>query len=620
MTLQEAFYLAVSRQRAGELDEAESLFRQILEIEPRNPAYHYALFCVLYQAGRFEEALAALEGALELRPDEPIFLCMRGDVLSRLMRLSEAREAFTASLARQPENPETHFRLSHALLAEGKTAEAVASLRRAVAVRPDYPEAISNLAFILTQQGDLDEAIAVCNEGIARLPGFHPLYRNLGMACREAGRLDEAVVAYRRAISLSPNHHVHGDLLFTMHFHPGYDKVQLAAEHPAWYEMHAAPLSRDGFTPHPNDRSPDRRLRVGYVADGLGQSPLGRFLLPLLAKHNPDQVEVFCYCNRRLNDAVEAELMSHAAAWRVLAGRSDRAVAELIRQDGIDVLVDLNLHTSGNRLLAFALKPAPVQVTYLAYPGTTGLSAIDYRFTDAYLDPPGSDAGAYVEESVYLRSYWCYAAMPQALEVGPLPALTNGFVTFGCLNDYSKVTPAVRSLWTQVLRALPTSRLVLHAKPGSHRARAIEQFAAEGIDPGRLDLVGRQTMDKYFGVYNRIDIALDPFPWAGGTTTCDALYMGVPVVSLVSEKAVSRGGLSILSNIGLPQLAVTTGEQYVHSCQRLVSDLSALAELRQGLRQRIQTSPLMDAPSFARDVESQYRRMWHRWCLDASRR
>jgi predicted O-linked N-acetylglucosamine transferase (SPINDLY family) len=618
MTLQQAFERAVSHQRAGELAEAESLFRQLIALQPNNPSFYFALFTLLYQSGRLDEGVSTINHAIKLQPDEPLLLCTRGELLGRLRRLDEAKSDFGRALALQPNNAETWFRMANTLGHNGAPTGALTAYRRALALRPDYAEAWSNLTQLLIQLGDLDQAITLLRDALKRLPNNAILNRNLGLACRDAGYLDDAIAAYRHALAVRPDHHLHGDLLFTIHFHPEYDSQRLAAEHQAWYRLHAQALRPQEFGTHANEPSPGRRLRIGYVSDVLGDRPLGRFLLPLLANHESSQVEVFCYCNVRTGDAVEAKLMSCTTTWRLVSGISDRALAELIRSDQIDILVDLNLHTAGNRLLAFALKPAPVQVTYLAYPGTTGLPAIDYRFTDANLDPPGVDESGYTEKSVRLRSYWCYPTPPEAPPLGRLPAVSQGHVTFGCLNDYAKIGPAVRSLWAGLLRTVPNSRLLLHAKYGSHRKNAIEQFATEGIDPGRLEFVGRKPIADYVALYNRIDVALDPFPWNGGTTTCDALYMGVPVVSLVGEKAVSRGGLSILSNVGLSDLVATNSENYLRLARCLAEDRPRLEELRHSLRQRMLSSPLMDGPAFARDVETAYRSMWHEWCRQQS--
>jgi len=313
----------------------------------------------------------------------------------------------------------------------------------------------------------------------------------------------------------------------------------------------------------------------------------------------------------------------------VTLGFNDEQLADQVRQDRIDILVDLAMHAEGSRLLAFARKPAPVQVTYLAYAGTTGLETMDYRLTDQYMDPPSTSSGqapdadesAYSEKSVRLKSYWCYQPRAEAPEVGQLPALARaGTVTFACLNNYAKVSPKVLGVWCQVLRRVPSSRLVVYSREGTHRQRAIDIVRAEGIDVSRFEFVGPVVTAEYFRRYLGIDVALDPFPYPGGTTTCDALWMGVPVVTLAGRTAVSRGGVSILSNVGLPELIARSPEEYVQIAATLAGDLPRLAGLRAGLRPRLLASPLMDAAGFVRDVEGAFRQMWRAWCAgDASR-
>ncbi len=309
-----------------------------------------------------------------------------------------------------------------------------------------------------------------------------------------------------------------------------------------------------------------------------------------------------------------AQLARFADQWRVTLGRTDEQLAAMIRQDEIDLLVDLSMHMAGSRLLAFARKPAPVQVTYLAYCGTTGLETMDYRLTDPWLDPPGDpSAGCYVEKSVYLPvSYWCYGKSADAPAVGPLPARSAGHVTFGCLNNFTKVTAPTIESWRRILAALPGSRLIVHAGEGTHRQVFRDRMAADGVERGRIEFSGFLSPEQYFAQYNRIDVALDPFPYAGGTTTCDALWMGVPVVSLAGATAVSRAGLSILSNLGLPELVSRTTHDYEKKAVDLALDLPRLQGLRQGLRARMEKSPLMDATRFAHDVEGAFEEMCKR--------
>ncbi len=302
--------------------------------------------------------------------------------------------------------------------------------------------------------------------------------------------------------------------------------------------------------------------------------------------------------------------------WRNIRGLSDEEIANAIRQDQIDILVDLTMHMADNRLLVFARKPAPVQLTYLAYCGTTGLDTMDYRLTDPFLDPPRQTGQLYSEQSIHLpQTYWCYQPVVEAPSLNELPPLKAGHVTFGCLNNFCKVTAPTLAAWRSLLQAVPQSRLLLHAQVGGHRDLAASFFAQRNISPDRLIFVRKVSTAEYMSTYQRIDMALDPFPYGGGTTTCDALWMGVPVVSLAGQTAMGRAGVSILSNVGLPELVAGDSEQYVAIAAALAQDLPRLSELRATLRDRMQASPLMDAPSFARNIEAAYREMWKRWCV-----
>jgi predicted O-linked N-acetylglucosamine transferase (SPINDLY family) len=295
-------------------------------------------------------------------------------------------------------------------------------------------------------------------------------------------------------------------------------------------------------------------------------------------------------------------------------------VADLVRRDQIDILVDLTMHMANSRLLVFARKPAPVQVSWLAYPGSTGLSAIDYRLSDPYLDLPGMDESIYSEKTIRLPdSFWCYDPLEgREIPVNSLPALETGLITFGCLNNFCKVNDSVLDLWARVMRPVENSRLLVLAHQGSGRQRVRDRLAQEGIDPSRIEFASHQAHRHYLELYHRIDLGLDTFPYNGHTTTCDASWMGVPTVSLVGQTGVGRGGLSILSNIGLPELVGHSQEQYVHIATELARDIPRLIDLRSTLRQKKEQSPLMDAPRFARNIEAAYRQMWQTWCNEQS--
>jgi predicted O-linked N-acetylglucosamine transferase (SPINDLY family) len=338
-------------------------------------------------------------------------------------------------------------------------------------------------------------------------------------------------------------------------------------------------------------------------------------MLPLLTHHDRASGRVYCYSDARFADAMTHALRGQADVWRNTDGIVDERLAALIREDQIDILVDLTMHMDGNRLRVFAQSPAPVQVTYLAYCGTTGLPAMHYRLSDPYLDPIGNDELVYTEKSIRLpRTYWCYHPSTHAGDVASLPARSTGQITFGCLNNYSKVTDATWAAWFRILHSVPNATLIVQSPQGAHRQRPPAAMARQGLDATRLTFVGRVPMSDYFKLYDRIDIALDPFPYGGGTTTCDALWMGVPVVSLAGETAVSRGGLSILNNLGFPEWLAKSPDRYIQLAAELACDLDKLEKIRLTLRERMIASPLMDANSFAHGVEAVFREMWGRWC------
>ncbi len=339
------------------------------------------------------------------------------------------------------------------------------------------------------------------------------------------------------------------------------------------------------------------------------------FTIPLLSHHDHEQFEIVCYANVPRPDSVTRRIMQYADVWRVTAGRSDQTVADEVRADRIDILVDLTMHMSNGRPLVLARKPAPVQVAYLAYPGTTGLAAVDYRLTDPYLDPPGESDGDYTETSFRLaETFWCYDPLTDQPSPGPLPAVDSGRMTFGCLNNFCKVNAATISLWAAVLKAVAGSRLLLLAARGEHRGRVSDQFSQAGIDPRRIEFLEYRPRPQYLETYRQIDVGLDTIPYNGHTTSLDSLWMGVPVVTRVGRTVVGRAGWSQLSNLGLPELAAWSDEEFVSIAADLAHDLARLATLRAQLRARMQRSPLMDAPRFARQIESAYRLMWRQWC------
>jgi predicted O-linked N-acetylglucosamine transferase (SPINDLY family) len=588
----------------GEHENAVAHISQAISANAKTAVFHHNLGEAYLVLGRIREAVACYCHALELKPDFP-----------GLSQMEKALASGRRALELEPDSAHAHNNLGVAFHGSHQLHRAIACYQRALALKPDLAEISINLGLAYQQQGQLDEALRSFRQAVQTEPDSAETYLNLGNVFKEQTRLAEALGCYRQALSIRPDFRLAAsNLLCALYFSAQHDAAAILAEHRRWNQQFAKPLA--GCLPPPtNDRLPGRRLRIGYVSPDFRNHPIGRFLLPLLQSHDHTRFEIFCYSSLDRPDAVTDQCRAHADMWREVYRLSDQQLAELIRQDRIDILVDTTMHIANNRLLVFARKPAPIQVTYLSYPGTTGLDTMDYRLTDPYLDPPGADEARYSEQSIRLpETYWCYRPMAEAPPVNELPTLRTGQVTFGCLNNFCKVSAPTLATWSRLLRALPQSRLVLNARWGSHRERVLAYLAGEGIDESRVEFLDFMPPAEYFRTYHRLDICLDPFPYGGGTTTCDALWMGVPVVSLAGKTAVGRGGRSILSNIALSELVACDAEEYVRIAMSLAMDRPRLANLRATLRARMQASPLMDAPRFARHVEAAYRDMWSRWC------
>jgi protein O-GlcNAc transferase len=604
----------------GTLDESIAALRRAIQLKPDYAEAHYNLGIALMDKGELDGAIETYRTAIKMNPAYAQAYNNLGIALAEKGRLDEALTAYRTAIQLQPRYAEAHSNLGSALTEKGQSDEAVAAYQNSIQLNPQNSQAQNNLGLALSKRGELDGALTAYQAALKVNHSYGDAYSNLGNVFKDQGQLDQAIEAYRKALELHPdNIKAHSNLIFALHFHPDYGPNAITAEARRWYQQHAEPLKNTIYSCS-NDRAPERRLRIGYVSPDFRKHPVGRFMLPLLEHHDHTLFEIFCYSDARRPDELTAQLRSHADTWRDTAGLSHPQLAEIIRQDQIDILVDLVMHTEGSRLLVFALKPAPLQITWLAYPGITGLETIDYRITNPLMDPPDPSDESHFEKPLRLpQTYWCYQPPANTPQVNALPALATGQLTFGCLNNLAKVTAVTLSAWCAVLRGIPSSRLILHAKEGNFRQNLQDLFVREGVDPARVELIGKVSELQYFQTYHRIDIALDPFPYCGGTTTCDALWMGVPVVTLSGDTPVSRAGLSILTNVGLPQLVAKTTDEYVRIATGLAADLPQLAALRSQMRHRMGQSPLMDAPRFAQNMEEAYRNMWRGWCDEHQR-
>ncbi len=533
--------------------------------------------------GEFAAALASLRAALEQDAANAAALIELGLTYRTLDRHDDARVAFERALASDPFSVPAHMFLGNVAHEAGRLDVAVRRYQAALAIDGQNAALHYNLALTLMQRGEADAAVA----------------------------------AFRRCLAEAPDYpDARSSLLFAQNVCAGVTPEETASEHFEWARRYADSLGREREFPNLPDA--ERRLRIGYVSADFFGHAAADFVHSFLPHHDRRDYQILCYCNAALREPA-CDLYGHT--WRDVSALDDARLASLIEQDAIDVLVDLSGHTRGNRLLALARKPAPLQMTFLGYPNTTGMRAMDYRLTDAYADPPGTCEGRYRERLLRMpHSLWCYCPRTDVVaEAGALPALRNGYITFGSMNGVYKLNQNLLGLWADLLLRSKDARLLLATiPPGSVRDRIARVFTERGVDAARIEFVERLSKSEFRALHQRIDIALDSYPCNGGATTCDALWLGVPVVSLAGDEFRARAGLSMLSAVGLPQLAARSAADFVTVAADLAQDLGRLQRLRAGLRQTMRDSPLCDALAYTRALEDLYRAIWREWCANHS--
>jgi predicted O-linked N-acetylglucosamine transferase (SPINDLY family) len=595
-------------------------YREALRLKPEYPQVHNNLGLLLGELGRIEEAIASYQQAVLHDPRGASARVNLGSALAQQGRLTEAAAVFRSTLEDHPHLAEAHLGLGNLLLRQDRADEAIAAYHQALVAKPGFPEAENNLGVALSGKKQLDEAIAAHRRALDLNSQYSDAANNLGNALKDTGDIEGALEAYRRALAIDPNQpDVHSNLIYALHLQPADRGQAILDEQQRWNQLFCPPR-RLARQPHPNDPSPHRRLRIGYVSPDFRHHAVAFFFTPLLEAHDRERFEIFCYSDAEHADSVTERLRKSADAWRDVRYLSELQLADLIRGEGIDILVDLAMHTADNRLPAFARRPAPVQVAWLAYPGSTGMETMDYRFTDERIDPRDDQEEQWGETLIRLPDCWCcYDPIAEFPPVSPLPAARNGYVTFGALNQFAKASEDLLGNWAALLQRVPESRLLMSCPDGTARERTLRIFAVHSIAPERLQLVAHSPWPDYVRLLEGIDIGLDTYPCNGMTTTCHTLWMGVPVVTCSGAHRVSRAGISLLQTIGLDEWIASSAEEYISLAAKWAGDFQALAELRATLRARMQASPLMNAPQFARNIEASYRRMWKRWCAEKQR-
>jgi len=626
----QALQSAIGLHQGGHVAQAEVIYQRILRTEPNHPDALHLLGLAYHQQGQSKLGIPLIRKAIECNPNDVTYAINLGHLYKELGQLDEAIACYQRVLERQPGYIDALVWLGRLYKTQGKLDAAAASYQKAMETRSVTFQVYLDLADVHFAQGSLDqahyfvahacalrgqlaEAVTHYQQALNCNPKHFDARLDLATALLGQGKTEVAVADFRKALAIQPNSaYGYSNLLFAMQSLSTCSPEELFQEHLRYAARFETP-HKYGWQRHTNSRKPERRLNVGYVSGDFCDHVVAFFLEPILTCHDKSRFKIFGYYSNNQFDAHTQRIAGLMDQFLVCHEMDDQQLAQRIRADGIDILVDLSGHTGHNRLPVFARKPAPVQATYIGYPGTTGLSAIDYRISDPWQDPVGLTDRYHSETLVRLPGGMAYQPDPAAPPVNALPALASGQLTLACLNNLSKLNPAVVVLWARILKALPQARLMLGnvTDSGIHQ-RLTDLFGEAGVGPDRLILQPRVSVPEYLALHQQIDFALDPFPYNGGTTTMHALWMGVPVVTLAGDHAVSRLCAAHLSRVGLEEFIAHSEEEYLQCAIRFANDLPALNQVRQTLRQRM-TAATCDPANITRQLEAAYRDMWRTW-------
>ena len=608
--------LGLAFRAQGKLEEAEASFERALSYKPDYAEAHSNLGVVLQDQGRLEEAAASLEKAIIYKPDYAEAHSNFGLVLLGQGKLEVAVTSFERALQCKPDYAEAYYNLGHAMQRQGNLEQAAALYRTAITYKANYAEAYGNLGSVLQRQGKLAKAILSYGQALFHEPGHAQTHSNLGFAFQSQGKLDEAKTHYQKALSLQPEFaEAHSNFLFCLTHDETVSAESMFFEHCRFSDQFELALQKD-WPVHCNSRDPDRPLQIGFVSGDFYDHPVSRLILPILeALISNRKYVTHAYNNNCIEDHVTQNLRNSMKHWNDVSNLTDSALAEKIRADQIDILIDLSGHTARNRLLTFARKPAPVQVSWVGYPATTGLHAIDYYLADRHLAPIGTIDRCFREKIVRMPAVCRFQPHVDSPPTNQLPALRNEFFTFGSLNRNSKLGNAVIDLWCRVLNSVANSRMIVGGIVEEESEKDfLGKFAQRGIGPQRITFYNRMGMLDYLRLHHEIDLMLDTFPYSGGTTSGHAVFMGVPVLTLVREGLASRQTASLLYPTGLGAFVAESEDEFATKAVYWTRNMNELNQIRTGLRAKIAASPLMKVPFIARGLEKALRIMWQRWC------
>jgi protein O-GlcNAc transferase len=604
----------------GRSDEAEPCFLRAIELKAGLAEAHSRLAQVLARRGAVTEAEACYRRAIQHKPHFAAALYGLANLLYAEGRILEAATCYEKVIELSPNSAFSYSNLGNILSSQGHVSEEELCYRRAIELRPNFAAAHSNLGNTLKGQGKHIEARACYERAIEINPNFAEAHCNLGTLLQEQGQLADAEACYRRSLAIMPGFAIaHSNLLFCLLHSPVSKPHDIFLEHRQFAERFEKPL-RHGWVKHANSRDPGRALKIGFVSGDLRSHPIAFLTEPILAHlaRTPD-LSLYAYANHANDDPVTDSIRTHFQHWNRITHLSDTAVAEKIRSDRIDILIDLSGHTANNRLLTFARKPAPVQGSWVGYLGTTGLSGMDYYLADRFMLPITPFQAQFTEKIVHLPAAASYRPRQDAPAVNHLPALQHGYLSFGSFNRVSKLNPGVIKLWSELLRASPSARMVVGNLGTSCAAdRVVHWFLREGISRDRLRVHLKCDPAAYLGLYHEVDICLDTFPFTGFTTTLDAMWMGVPTLTLAGGTPPSLQSASMLCHVGLEEFIARDASDFVARGVRLVTSAEALSQLRLGFRERFQKSILGQPQVIASGLRNALRTMWVHWCEGSS--
>lgn len=607
----------------GDLEAAVTSFQKALSVRPDYAEAHNNLGNVYKDLGDLEAAEGSYRRAVAVRPNYANAYNNLGTVMVDQGNEEGALECYQKAIALHPDFAQAYNNLGVLLVASGRREEAVAFYQKAITLSPTYHEALNNLGVVLVDLGKVEEAIACYEKAIALKPDYVEAFNNLSGAFQAVGMLDDAVACYQKVFDLKADYVIpHSNRLLLEHYRPGHTAQTLYDLHRDW-ETRFARKYRTAWPDHRNAPDPEKIIRIGFVSADLGRHPIGDYLRGVLQDLSDDSTIHTTVYSDRIADDMTQRIKASVDMWHETRHDSDEALSAQIQSDEIDILFDLAGHSAKNRLLVFARKPSPVQISWVGYVGTTGLDAMDYVISDRY-STLREEEPFYSEKVLRMPDSWlCYTPPDYAPSVGELPCLKTGNLTFCSFNNPSKYHEEVLELWVEIMDAVPDACLLLKYRgfeADRNVSRFREKFEKSGGDNTRLRLEGSSPHEDLLSRYNAADIALDPFPYAGGVTTCEALWMGVPVVTLPGKTFESRHSLSFLSTIGLPELVAKTKEEYVQVAVELAYDRERLLALRSGLRENVKNSPLYDSKAFSENFSTILRRVWRDWCESSLRR